>query len=147
MLTKVHEKYGFAFEVIAPSLPGFAFSDAASKPGLGSLQMAVVMKNLMRRLGFDKFYVQGGDWGGVILQQIAILFPDNILGLHSNFGFSFNRRVLFKMMLGSICPSLVVEKKYEHMMYPLSTRFQMMLTESGYFHIQATKPDSIGTWI
>lgn len=57
------KKYGFAFEIIAPSLPGFAFSDAATKPGLGPPQIGSVFNNLMKRLGFDKYYVQGGDWG------------------------------------------------------------------------------------
>jgi len=65
----------FVFEVIAPSLPGYGFSEGASKPGLGAAQMAVVMKNLMERIGFKKFYVQGGDWGALIASNMGTLFP------------------------------------------------------------------------
>lgn len=75
MLTTPQADRDFVFEVIAPSLPGFGFSSPAVRPGLGSKEMAVVLKNLMLRLGFDKFYTQGGDWGSVIVGQMAALFP------------------------------------------------------------------------
>lgn len=61
MLTKKHNE-SFAFEVIAPSLPGFGFSDGASIQGLSPDKIAVVLRNLMLRLKFDQFYVHGGDW-------------------------------------------------------------------------------------
>ena len=65
----------FVFEVIAPSLPGFGFSDAAAKPGLGAVEITHLMKNLMQRLGFEKFYIQGGDWGAVIVANMASTYP------------------------------------------------------------------------
>lgn len=65
----------FVFEVIAPSLPGFGWSSAGAKPGLGATEMANVMKNLMLRLGFDKFYTQGGDWGAIISANMASMYP------------------------------------------------------------------------
>lgn len=34
------------------------------------------MKNLMQRLGFEKFYVQGGDWGATIAANMGVLFPE-----------------------------------------------------------------------
>lgn len=61
MFTKMSNE-SFAFEVIAPSLPGFGFSDGAARKGLASEKIAVVLRNLMLRLNFDKFYLQGGDW-------------------------------------------------------------------------------------
>lgn len=75
MLTTARPDRDFVFEVIAPSLPGFGFSSAATIPGLSPANMAVVLKNLMLRLGFDKFYVQGGDWGAIITSDISVLFP------------------------------------------------------------------------
>lgn len=60
----------FAFEVIAPSLPGFGFSDGAKKPGLASEKIAVVLRNLMLRLDFNEFYVHGGDWVNYKIQKI-----------------------------------------------------------------------------
>lgn len=61
LLTKPSNE-SIAFEVIAPSIPGFSFSDGASKRGLSPDKMAVILRNLMIRLGHKKFYVQGGDW-------------------------------------------------------------------------------------
>lgn len=63
-------------QVIAPSLPGYGFSDPAVRPGLGAVQIGVVMRQLMQRLGFQQFYVQGGDWGSVIATQMATLYPN-----------------------------------------------------------------------
>lgn len=53
---------GIAFEVVAPDLPGFAFSESASRPGMGPDKMAVILRNLMIRLKLDKFYLHSGDW-------------------------------------------------------------------------------------
>ena len=75
LLTTPRADYDFVFEVIAPSLPGFGYSDAAAKAGLGAIEMAHLMKNLMLRLGFDKFYTQGGDWGAVITANLASMYP------------------------------------------------------------------------
>lgn len=55
-------KDNIAFEVVAPSLPGFGFSDGAAKRGMGPEKMAVVMRNLMVRLELPKFFIQAGDW-------------------------------------------------------------------------------------
>lgn len=55
-------KDNIAFEVIAPSLPGFGFSDGAAKKGLCPEKISVIMRNLMMRIGLEKFYIQGGDW-------------------------------------------------------------------------------------
>lgn len=75
LLTTPKPEYDFVFEVIAPSLPGFGFSSSATIPGLSSTHTAVVFKNFMLRLGFNKFYVQGGDWGSAITADISALFP------------------------------------------------------------------------
>lgn len=51
-------------------------------------QVAVIFRNLMNRLGHEKFYVQGGDWGAGIASTMSTLFPEDILGHHSNMLFS-----------------------------------------------------------
>lgn len=38
--------------------------------------MGTIFKNLMTRLGFEKYYVQGGDWGAVITSSMAALYPE-----------------------------------------------------------------------
>jgi juvenile hormone epoxide hydrolase len=54
-----------AFDVVAPSLPGFGFSEGSARPGLAPEKIAVVLRNLMLRLKYEKFYVHGGDWVSV----------------------------------------------------------------------------------
>lgn len=46
--------------------------------------MAVIFKNLMVRLGFQKFYTQGGDWGSAITADLAILFPERFILIIDN---------------------------------------------------------------
>lgn len=58
MLTKP-SKDNIAFEVIVPSLPGYGWSEGAAKKGLGTLKIAVILRNLLLKIGFDRFYVQG----------------------------------------------------------------------------------------
>jgi len=43
---------------------------------MGPAQMGQMFVKLMDRLGHEKFYVQGGDWGAVITEAISKLFPD-----------------------------------------------------------------------
>jgi len=134
----------FVFEVIIPSLPGYGFSQGAAKPGLGTAQMAVIFKNLMKRLGFDKYYIQGGDWGSAIVSNMATLYPDHILGAHINSTFVNTALSRVKLLLGTLNRRWIVEKEHEDSVYPLSKMFHAILLESGYFHIQATKPDTVG---
>ncbi|XP_049881303.1 juvenile hormone epoxide hydrolase-like [Pectinophora gossypiella] len=144
LLTKPRDGYNFAFEVVVPSLPGYGFSDGAVRPGLGATQVAVVMRNLMHRLGFKKFYVQGGDWGAAIASAMATVFPDEILGHHSNMLVTQHKCATLKTIIGAWFPSLIVEPHLADRMYPLSSFFAYLMEEFGYMHIQATKPDTVG---
>ncbi|GBP32301.1 Juvenile hormone epoxide hydrolase [Eumeta japonica] len=144
LLTKQRPGRNFVFEVVIPSLPGYGFSDAAVRPGLATPQMAVIMRNLMRRLGHKKFYVQGGDWGSIIVSNMATLFPEDILGHHTNMPFVRQSCTMLRTLIGSVFPSFVVEEKYAERMYPLSKHYSFLLEETGYFHLQATKPDTVG---
>lgn len=144
LLTTYNEKYGFAFEVVIPSLPGYGFSSPSQKPGMGAPDIALILKNLMFRLGFSKFYIHGGDWGAIITKNMATLFPDHVLGIHSTMMYSRRTLSVFKILLGTIYPGWVVSKEYENRMYPLSEKISILIRESGYFHIQATKPDTVG---
>jgi juvenile hormone epoxide hydrolase len=79
LLTTPQPGRSFVFEVIAPSLPGYGFSEAAVRPGLGAVQMAVVFKNFMNRLGFEEYYIQGGDWGLLFYKTWLHCFRDRFL--------------------------------------------------------------------
>ncbi|CAG9792547.1 unnamed protein product [Diatraea saccharalis] len=75
-LTAASKDRDFVLELIIPSLPGYGHSEGAVKPGMGPLEIAVIFRNLMQRLRFQKYYVQGGDWGSLIAANIATLFPN-----------------------------------------------------------------------
>ncbi|XP_014218988.2 uncharacterized protein LOC106647206 [Copidosoma floridanum] len=144
MLTTVRSDEDFVFEVVVPSLPGYGFSTAAAKPGLGTPQMAVMFKNLMKRLGFERFYLQGGDWGAAIVSHISALFPESVIGTHSNLCIVNNFKAHLLTFVGAYVPSLVVDSEHYSKMYPLSHYMSRIVEESGYFHLQATKPDTVG---
>ena len=77
----VAERDGYAFELVIPSLPGFGYSSAARKSGLGPDYVGLIMKKLMHRLGHKKFYVQGGDFGSEVARMIARIFPEYAISL------------------------------------------------------------------
>lgn len=74
-----------AFHVVAPSIPGFAFSPAPIKPGYGPIEAAHTFHTLMQQLGYDKYVMQAGDLGASIMQYQAILYPDAVVSILSNF--------------------------------------------------------------
>lgn len=74
-----------AFHVVAPSLPGFGYSDRPATTGWGVEKTAAAWVELMGRLGYDEFVAHGGDWGGNITTVLAARFPDHVLGIHTTF--------------------------------------------------------------
>ncbi|MFH9068743.1 epoxide hydrolase family protein [Streptomyces alboflavus] len=72
-----------AFHVVAPSLPGFGYSDRPAATGWGIERIAAAWVELMGRLGYDRFLAQGGDWGGVITTILGGRYPEHVLGIHT----------------------------------------------------------------
>ncbi|PAA80079.1 hypothetical protein BOX15_Mlig001360g3 [Macrostomum lignano] len=138
---------GFAFEVVAASLPGFAWSEAPKKRGFDPSAAARVMDKLMGRLGFHKYYVHGGDWGSIIGHVMAIEFQDRLLGFHTSMPMQSFRHpsILLQMVAGSFLPAGVLfDKRDCDKIYPFFGKLGDLMRESGYFHLQATRPDSVG---
>jgi pimeloyl-ACP methyl ester carboxylesterase len=71
-----------AFHVITPSLPGYGFS--TTRRGLTPQSVAQTMVTLMERLSYDRFIVQGGDWGSLFATEVARQHPERLIGLHLN---------------------------------------------------------------
>ncbi|WP_370961886.1 epoxide hydrolase [Amycolatopsis sp. cg9] len=74
-----------AFHVVAPSLPGFGYSDKPATTGWGTEKIAAAWVELMDRLGYPEFTAHGGDWGGNITTVLGGRFPDHVLGIHTLF--------------------------------------------------------------
>ncbi|KAG8688960.1 hypothetical protein FRC11_004417 [Ceratobasidium sp. 423] len=76
-----------SFHVIAPSLPGFVFSQRANTPGMNAVGTAYLFDKLMVKLGYKHYVAQGGDWGSLVVRALAIYHQDTCLATHSNVNF------------------------------------------------------------
>ena len=74
-----------SFDVVIPSVPGFGYSGPCAAPGCDSFVVATLWHRLMRRLGYDRYGVQGGDIGAGVGTWLALTEPDAVLGLHLNY--------------------------------------------------------------
>jgi pimeloyl-ACP methyl ester carboxylesterase len=73
------------FDVVVPSLPGFGFSDAPTAPGMHPGRIGERMHTLMRELGYERYAVQGGDWGAIVATRMGLAHPEAVTALHLNF--------------------------------------------------------------
>lgn len=72
-----------AFHVVAPSLPGFGFGGRPERTGWTVERTADAWAQLMQRLGYQRFFAVGGDWGGRVTSALATRHPDVVAGLHT----------------------------------------------------------------
>lgn len=124
---------GDAFDVIVPSLPGYAFSPPPRRTGMNAFAIAALWAELMAGLGYERFAVQGGDWGASVSTGLGFRFPDRIVGLHLNY------------IPGSFEPAydpaggdLTDEERTF-----LAERAAWAEAEGAYGHLQATRPQTL----
>ncbi|XP_013884585.1 epoxide hydrolase 1 [Austrofundulus limnaeus] len=148
LLTEPADPQDLVFELVCPSIPGYGFSEAPQKKGFDSVCAARVFHKLMKRLGFQQFYAHGGDWGWLVTTNMAQLEPRTVKGLHLNFapppkaGLS----VALSIMFGRHFPKLFGFTEVDlQRLYPCKEKLVVeSIKETGYMHIQATKPDTVG---
>ena len=73
-----------AFHLVIPSLPGHGFSGKPTETGWDPIRIARAWVVLMERLEYARFVAQGGDWGNAVTEQMALLKPEGLLGIHTN---------------------------------------------------------------
>jgi len=73
-----------SFDVVIPSLPGYGFSGKPAATGWDPQHIARAWIVLMKRLGYNRYVAQGGDWGNAVTEQMALLAPPELLAIHTN---------------------------------------------------------------
>jgi pimeloyl-ACP methyl ester carboxylesterase len=71
-----------SFDVVIPSLPGYAFSGKPTVAGWGVARVARAWAALMSELGYERFAAAGSDWGTSVSASLGIQFPERVIGLH-----------------------------------------------------------------
>ena len=125
------EKYGndneVCFDIIAPSIPGFAFSGKPENP-IGPRKIASIFNKLMtEKLGYKKYVAQGGDWGSAISTWLGFDHSKNCKGIHIN--------MLPARHIDG--PQTEEEKSWDRQFS------KDYVSQSGYFAIQSTKPQTL----
>ncbi|MEU6404105.1 epoxide hydrolase [Streptomyces sp. NPDC046985] len=73
-----------AFHLVLPSIPGFGFSGPTPERGWEYRRVAAAFAELMRRLGYDRYGAQGGDYGAAVSRELGRIRPDRVIGVHLN---------------------------------------------------------------
>ena len=73
-----------AFHLVMPSYPGYGFSGKPKAGGWGPDKVGRAFHELMQRLGYQRYVSQGGDWGAIISEVMAVQAPPGLLGIHIN---------------------------------------------------------------
>jgi pimeloyl-ACP methyl ester carboxylesterase len=119
-----------AFHVIAPSLPGYGFSEPTRSRGWDVERIAHAFVELMVRLGYSRYVAQGGDWGAQVTTRIGAFDPEHCAAIHLN------------MAIGTPPENpgpLTGEEQAD-----LAALETFMRDESAYANEQGTKPQTLG---
>jgi pimeloyl-ACP methyl ester carboxylesterase len=73
-----------AFHLVIPSMPGYGYSGKPTTTGWGPERIARAWIELMRRLGYTRFVAQGGDWGALVVELMALEGAPELAGIHTN---------------------------------------------------------------
>lgn len=121
-----------AFDVVAPSLPGYGFSEDPRSPCMDPSAIASLFSALMTEtLGYDRFVAQGGDWGAIITARLGHGHPDRLIGIHMNLPGA-------RPNIGEgAAPLSEAERTF------LAEAQAWQQAEAGYQAIQGTKPQTL----
>ena len=100
-----------AFDVVIPSLPGYGFSGIPTAPGWQPVRIAKAWIELMKRLGYQKFVAQGGDWGNAISEIMGLMSPPELLGIHTNMPATVPAEISAAMAAGTPPSNLSPDEK------------------------------------
>jgi epoxide hydrolase len=120
------------FHLVVPSLPGYGWSDRPAAAGTGVERIARLWHTLMRQLGYDRYYAQGGDWGAFVAWTMSQQRPEGLAGVYVNF-MMCDRRVI-----AQLDDRTAAEQEQLDRVQRYRSR------DSGYARQQATRPQTLG---
>ena len=120
-----------AFHLVCPSLPGFGYSGKPTAPGWTLDRIGRAWGTLMARLGYERYYAQGGDWGAAVTMSIGMTETVHCAGLHTN------------MPMVDLTPEMLANPT-EFEQSALGGFQHYWDEESGYSKLQSTRPQTIG---
>lgn len=120
-----------AFHVVVPSLPGYGFSGKPAEAGWNVQRTARAWATLMQRLGYQRWFAQGGDWGAIVTAAMGAQAPQGLAGIHLN------------MPMARPTAEDRVNPDAEELEAFAAGRHYMDW-DSGYSKIQSTRPQTIG---
>jgi pimeloyl-ACP methyl ester carboxylesterase len=119
------------FTVVAPSLPGYALSFKPGQKRFGVGDIADLYAELMTDvLGYGRFGVQGGDWGGFVASVMGLRFPERVAGVHLN------------LLAVRRDPKMIERPTAEEKIF-LEQLALFLKEETGYQWIQGTRPQTL----
>jgi pimeloyl-ACP methyl ester carboxylesterase len=122
-----------AFDIVIPSLPGFAFSPAPAAAGTSAFQVADLWASLMHGLGYQRFGAQGGDLGAGVSVALASRHAQVVDGIHLNF-----LPTSYEPAIDATdSPLNIAEQNY------LREKGEWAALEGGYAHMHATRPQTL----
>jgi pimeloyl-ACP methyl ester carboxylesterase len=137
-----------AFHVVVPSMPGYGFSGKPSTTGWDPVRIGKAYVELMKRLGYERFAAQGGDWGAIVVDVMAggradpaaaEPAPPELIGIHTNLGGVIPPDLFTASFTGTPAPSGLSDEE-------LSTYEQLrsfFATHAAYGLIMATRPQTL----
>ncbi len=121
-----------AFHVVAPSLPGYGFSPPPQQHGVNGRVCAEYLAELMSRLGYSRYFAQGGDWGSHVSTWLGAIDPA-CAGIHLNLVFARRPR--------DGDPFARVSEQEQARLSASQARTRNGM---GYQEIQGTRPQTLG---
>jgi pimeloyl-ACP methyl ester carboxylesterase len=123
-----------AFHLVIPSLPGFGFSGPVPDSGWDTARIARAWAELMNRLDYHNYGVQGGDIGAEVSPAVGRVAPDRVVGVHVNGSIGIPTRAVSDDELATMT-------ELEHDRVGRVQTF--MRDEFGYIAIQSTRPQTL----
>jgi epoxide hydrolase len=130
-LTNPSDESQPAFHLVVPSLPGYGFSGRPSDKGWSVEKTAGAWDQLMRALGYDRYFAQGGDWGAMVTVAIAVQNNGACAAIHIN-------------MAVAPPPPEVLSSPTPYEAQSLMRLGWYREKDNGYARIQGTRPQTIG---